>query len=70
MSGENQLEAFNFRFRQECSNQHWFLSVEDARLKLSPWQNEYNTERPHSALGYRTPQEGRIKETNGKAVAA
>jgi len=64
------VEAFNSRFRQECLNQHWFLSLEDARLKLSHWQNEYNTERPHSALGYRTPQEGRIKTINVKAVAA
>ena len=64
------VEAFNSRFRQECLNQHWFISLEDARRKLSDWQNEYNTERPHSALGYRAPLEGRIKTTNDKAVAA
>jgi len=64
------VEAFNSRFRQECLNQHWFLTLEDARAKVSAWRNEYNTERPHSALGYRTPLEGRVKNTNVKAVAA
>jgi hypothetical protein len=64
------VEAFNSRLRQECLNQHWFLSLEDARRKLSAWQNEYNTERPHIALGYRTPREGRIKVINVDAVAA
>jgi hypothetical protein len=42
------VEAFNSRFRQECLNQHWFMSLEDARAKLVAWQEEYNTERPHS----------------------
>lgn len=64
------VEAFNSRLRQECLNQHWFLSLEDAKTKLSAWQNEYNTERPHSALGYRTPREGRVKTINVNAVAA
>lgn len=49
------VEAFNSRFRQECLNQHWFLPLEDAKAKLSAWKREYNTERPHSSLGYRTP---------------
>jgi putative transposase len=64
------VEAFNSRLRQECLNQHWFLSLEDAKEKLSAWQNEYNTERPHSSLGYRTPSEGRIKTSNVEAAAA
>ena len=51
------VEAFNSRFRQECLNEHWFLSLEDARRKITSWQIEYNTERPHSALGYRSPAE-------------
>ena len=49
------FEAFNSRFRQECLNQHWFMSLEDARGKLAAWQQEYKTERPHSSLGYRSP---------------
>jgi putative transposase len=64
------VEAFNSRFRQECLNQHWFMSLEDARMKLSAWQTEYNTERPHSALGYRAPLQGESKAVNEKATAA
>ncbi len=64
------VEAFNSRFRQECLNQHWFLSLEDAKEKLSAWRNEYNTQRPHSSLGYRTPLEGRMKTSNAEAFAA
>ena len=64
------VEAFNSRFRQECLNQHWFLSLEDAKTKLSAWQNEYNTERPHSALGYLTPWEGKAKSSSAEATAA
>ena len=64
------VEAFNSRFRQECLNQHWFLSLEDTRTKLCAWQNEYNSERPHSALRYRTPWEGRAKPSNAEGTAA
>ena len=51
------IEAFNSRFRQECLNQHWFLSLEDAQEKIETWRIEYNSERPHSALNYQTPDE-------------
>ena len=64
------VEAFNSRFRQECLNQHWFLSLQDANTKLRAWQNEYNAVRPHSALGYRTPLESRSYSSNAEATAA
>ena len=64
------VEAFNSRLRQECLNQHWFMSLEDARSKLSAWRKEYNTERPHSALGYRSPVQSESTSVNGNAVAA
>lgn len=51
------VEAFNSRFRQECLNQHWFLSLEDAREKIERWRLQYNNYRPHSSLGYKTPKE-------------
>jgi putative transposase len=51
------IEAFNSRFRQECLNQHWFLSIDDAREKIEAWRRSYNSERPHSALDYQTPEE-------------
>jgi len=64
------VEASNSRFRQECLNQHWFLSLEDARDKLSNWKHEYNTDRPHSAIGYMTPEERKTFSPNVDAVAA
>lgn len=51
------IESFNGRFRQECLNQHWFLSLEDAQLKTEMWRKDYNKERPHSSLGNKTPEE-------------
>lgn len=49
------IEAFNSRFRQECLNEHWFLSLEDATEKIEAWRGHYNEQRPHSSLGYQTP---------------
>jgi len=51
------MESFNGRFRDECLNSHWFSSLEDARQTIEAWRIDYNQERPHSALGYRTPEE-------------
>jgi putative transposase len=48
-------ESFNGRFRDECLNQHWFASVEEVRQTAEAWRIEYNTERPHRALGQQTP---------------
>ena len=45
------IEAFNGRFRQECLNENWFLSLEDAVEKVESWRRHYNGEGPHSALG-------------------
>ena len=44
------VESFNGRFRQECLNEHWFLSLDDARSKIADWRRYYNESRPHSAL--------------------
>ncbi len=51
------IEAFNGRLRQECLNQHWFLSLADARHKIAAWRIAYNETRPHGALGWATPAE-------------
>ncbi|AIL13135.1 transposase [Candidatus Paracaedimonas acanthamoebae] len=45
------IESFNSRFRQECLNQNWLLSLEDIKVKIEAWRREYNFHRPHSALG-------------------
>jgi putative transposase len=51
------VESFNGRFRDECLNASWFLNLADARQKIEAWRRNYNAERPHSSLDYRTPQE-------------
>jgi putative transposase len=52
-------ESFHGRLRDECLNEHWFLGIGDARRIVEAWRQDYNQERPHSALGYRTPAEFR-----------
>lgn len=49
------IESFNGRFRDECLNQHWFLSLQDARRIIEQWRITYNTARPHRGLAGRTP---------------
>lgn len=51
------IESFNGRLRQECLNQHWFASLEDARIKIREWRIDYNRHRPHTALGNQTPEQ-------------
>ena len=51
------IESFNGKFRDECLNENWFLSLDDARQIIARWREFYNRERAHSALGYRTPHE-------------
>ena len=53
----NTTESFNGRFRDECLNENWFSTLADARDKIAQWKQDYNQIRPHSALGYRTPEE-------------
>lgn len=40
------VESFDGRLRQECLNEHWFLSLADARSKIEAWRRFYNEERP------------------------
>lgn len=49
------IEAFNGRFRMECLNAHWFLTLADAAEKLETWRRYYNKERPHSEIGNKAP---------------
>ena len=51
------IESFNGKMREECLNEHWFVDLADAREKIEVWRVDYNTRRPHSALGYLTPVE-------------
>lgn len=51
------IESFNGKFRDECLNEHWFVSVADAKAVIEAWRVDYNTVRPHSALAGRTPDQ-------------
>jgi putative transposase len=49
------IESLNGKFRAECLNAHWFMSLDDARSKCEAWRKDYNEVRPHSAIGYKPP---------------
>ena len=49
------IESFNGKFRDECLNQHWFVSLADARFHIERYRIDYNEVRPHSSLGNQTP---------------
>ena len=51
------IESFNGRFRDECLNQNWFASIEQARRIIEEWRMDYNQVRPHGSLGDMTPSE-------------
>lgn len=51
------IESFNGKFRDECLNEHWFMTLDNARKIIEEWRVDYNTKRPHSSLEYMTPEE-------------
>ncbi len=51
------VESFNGKFRDECLNEHWFLNLAHAIATIERWRVDYNTVRPHSSLGNRTPDQ-------------
>jgi putative transposase len=53
------IESFNGRLRDECLNEHWFVTMAHACAVIEAWRIEYNTERTHSSLRNQTPQEFR-----------
>jgi putative transposase len=63
------IESFNARLREECFNEHVFLSLDDARRKIECWRLAYNRERPHSSLGNLTPEEFAAKHQRNPAIA-
>jgi len=49
------IESFNGRMRDELLNESLFLDLDQARQIIDAWVADYNTARPHSSLGYKTP---------------
>lgn len=64
------VESLNGTIRQELLNYNWFYTLDELRAALENWRNYYNSERLHSSLGYRTPNDHREKllltENTGK----
>jgi putative transposase len=51
-------ESFNGKLRDDCLNGEIFFSLKEAQIVIEKCRVEYNTRRPHSALGYRPPAPG------------
>jgi putative transposase len=45
------IESFNGSFRDECLNEHWFMSLAEASVETARWRKDYNEARPHSSVG-------------------
>ncbi len=61
------IESFNGRLRDECLNEHWFVSLAHARAVIEGWRREYNEERPKKSLGGLTPS-AYAQQLAGKSV--
>jgi len=64
------IESFTGKFKDECLNRELFMDLQEARLAIEAWREEYNTERPHSSLGYLTPAEFTQQWREGEVEAA
>ncbi len=51
------IESFNGKLRDECLNENWFSSLDEAKKLIGEWRDDYNEKRPHTALGGLTPNE-------------
>ena len=49
------IESLNGRMRDELLNESLFIDLDQARRLFGAWIADYNTTRPHSSLGYKTP---------------
>ena len=63
------VESFNGRFRDECLNDTLFSTLTEARSAINSWKEDYNHQRPHSAIGNITPAEFLRKSTLEKQAA-
>lgn len=51
------VESFHDKFRDGCLNREVFGNLLEAKVLIEDWRRQYNEQRPHSSLGYKTPQE-------------
>jgi transposase InsO family protein len=57
------VESFNGKLRDELLDREIFYTLTEAQILIERWRREYNTVRPHSALGYRPPAPEAISPT-------
>ena len=60
-------ESFNGKFRDECLSLEWFRTRAEAKVIIESWRQHYNAVRPHSSLGYLTPNEFAARHTKNPA---
>ena len=54
------VESFNGKFRDACLNEQWFVDLAEARRRIEAWRIHDHTVRPHSSLGFRSPEQFRL----------
>ena len=63
-------ESFNGKFRDECLSMEWFLSRAQAKVVIEAWRRHFNEVRPHSSIGYLTPEAFAAKLKGNDAASA
>ena len=64
------IESFNGTFRDECLDENWFESLEQARQAIAIWRTDYNEYRPHSSCGRIPPAQfaAKYRQLTGDAL--
>jgi transposase InsO family protein len=64
------IESMNGKFRGDCLNANWFMTLDEARRKCEAWRRDYNEVRPHSAIGNEVPASLHRSASNPGQLAA
>ena len=64
MPGAGAVHPINGKFRDECLSLEWFCARAEAKVIIESWRQHYNQVRPHSSLGYLTPNEFMARQPN------
>ena len=64
------IESFNGKMRDELLAREIFYSLKEAQILIEMWRRQYNTIRPHSALGYRPPAPAAFVVQPAQAIPA
>ncbi len=64
------IESFNGKFRDECLNEQWFETLQQARTAIAAWRQDYNEVRPHSSCHRMPPASFAEQHRQRTGVAA